>query len=286
MLTESLGLDAFRQNGSFTVPDMLTIERNDRGEPSVAFQGLDFLTVFNLVLYLYTDTVVDFWHYTRQHPKQAFRYRQIRTELMKVAAKLELTRLEPAIRQMVEPKPSMDEDMEVAFRDTTLFDNGDVLLQLADGDVRVHSALMCQRCPFFEGLFKGRAGGRWLSERRGLLEEPDDAISIDLKHIDSAMFQMVLRHIYADTGEELFDAVVTDGLDEFLDLVMDIMGIANELMLDRLSQICQRVIGQYGKLFPCLDLSNKIIESSNRTHLVILLYCVNLLKRRMLTLPS
>jgi len=227
------------------------------------------MTIFNLVLYLYTDTVVDFWHYTRQHPKLAFRYRQIRTELMKVAAKLELTRLEPAVRQMVEPKPSMDEDMEVAFRDPTLFDNGDVLIQLADGDVRVHSALVCQRCPFFEGLFKGRAGGRWLSERRGLLDEPDDAISIDLKHIDSAMFQMVLRHVYADTGEELFDSVVTDGLDEFLDLVMDVMGVANELMLDRLSQICQRVIGQYGKLSPHSSPSNKSLKPLSR-HLVVL----------------
>lgn len=166
---------------------------------------------------------------------------------MKVAVKLELTRLEPAVRQMVEPKPSLDEDMEIAFRDATLFDNGDVLIQLADGNFRVHSALMCQRCPFFEGLFKGRAGGRWLSERRDLLEEPSDAIDIDLKHIDSTMFQMVLRHVYADTGEELFDSVATDSLDEYLDMVMDVMGIANELMLDRLSQICQKTIGRYGE---------------------------------------
>jgi hypothetical protein len=35
-------------------------------------------------------------------------------------------------------------------------------------------------------------------------------------------------------------------LDELLDHVMDVMSVANELMLDRLSQICQRLIGRYG----------------------------------------
>ena len=61
------------------------------------------------------------------------------------------------------------------------------------------------------------------------------------------MFKLVLRHIYADTGEELFDDIVSADLDELLDFVMEVMSVANELMLDRLAQICQRVVGRYGK---------------------------------------
>jgi hypothetical protein len=30
-------------------------------------------------------------------------------------------------------------------------------------------------------------------------------------------------------------------------ILMDVMGVANELMLDRLSQICQEVIGRFGE---------------------------------------
>ncbi|KAK5241542.1 hypothetical protein LTR16_009280, partial [Cryomyces antarcticus] len=116
-------------------------------------------------------------------------------------------------------------DMELAIKDPAFFSDGDVEVQLADG------------------LFKGRAGGRWLAERRNLTEGLTDIVNVDLRHVESGVFLLVLRHIYADTGEELFDDVVTDDLDEFLNLVMDVMGVANELMLDRLSQICQKTVG-------------------------------------------
>ena len=132
--------------------------------------------------------------------------------------------------------------------------DGDVVVELANGDeFQVHSALICQRCPFFQGLFKGRAGGQWLAGRRNLHEESFDTITVDLKHIDRDIFQLVVRHVYADAGEEMFDDVVSEdlndylALDELLDHIMDVMGVANELMLDRLSQICQKMIGRYGR---------------------------------------
>jgi hypothetical protein len=58
--------------------------------------------------------------------------------------------------------------------------------------------------------------------------------------------------MYTDAGEELFEGITSEdlndflALDELLDHVMDVMSVANELMLDRLSQICQRLIGRYG----------------------------------------
>ena len=106
---------------------------------------------------------------------------------------------------------------------------------------------MCQRCPFFEGLFEGRAAGLWLSSRRQQLKEPEETIKVDLKHVDPTVFDFVLRHIYADTDEEIFDAVVTADFDSFLDLVMEVMSVANELMLDRLAQCCQKMLGRYGE---------------------------------------
>jgi inhibitor of Bruton tyrosine kinase len=125
-----------------------------------------------------------------------------------------------------------------------IFDSANVLVQLADAEVKVHMALVCRRCPFFEGLFQGRAQGQWLSGRIDSGE-----IRIDLKHVDSNVFRYVLRHIYADTGEELFDEAVASDLDEFLDLIIDVLSVANELMLDRLAIVCQSVIGRFGLYF-------------------------------------
>jgi hypothetical protein len=221
------------------------------GKTLILFQGVDFLTIFNLVLFVYTDTVIDFWHAARQYPNQAFRFRNSRTEIMKLASRLELRQLERAARQMITPVRSMNLDMELAIKNVPFFDDGDVSIRLSDGEVQVHSAIICQRCPFFHGMFKGRAGGQWLAGRRELAE-PSDTISIDLKHVDLRVFWLVVRHIYADAGEALFDDIVSDdfnnvlALEEFLDHVMDVMGVANELMLDRLSQVCQKVVGRYG----------------------------------------
>ena len=241
------GFAIFRKDYFFSIPEVVTIEYDSEGKALVLFEALDFITVLNVVLYLYTDSVVDVWHHTRHAQSSAFRYRQIRTELMKTASSLEMRRLEQAVRVMTEPPKSMHEDIEVAFRQPHYFDNGDVEVELDGKNVKVHSALMCQRCPFFEGLFEGRAAGQWLSSRRQQLEEPEEAIKVDLKHVDPSVFDFVLHHIYADADEEMFDVVVTADLDAFLDLVMEVMSVANELMLDRLAQCCQRVLGRYGE---------------------------------------
>ena len=244
------GINQFFNGGVFEIPEVLTVEPGEE-RTAIVFQGLDFLSLFNLALYIYTDTVVDFWNVTRQHPKMAFRWRSVRTELMKVASRLELRQLESAVRQQVNPRRTLALDMENAIRDDSLFEDGDIMVELADGEMQVHSDIMCQRCPFFQGLFRGRAGGQWLAGRR---TDESDIVRVDLKHIESSLFQLVLRYIYADAGEEVFDDVTSEdlndhlALEELLDHAMDVMSIANELMLDRLSQICQKLIGRYGML--------------------------------------
>jgi inhibitor of Bruton tyrosine kinase len=239
-------LTEFQNSYYFSIPDVLSIEYGPDGHIQLQFQGFDFLSILNYVFYLYTENIIDVWHHTQRKPHMAPRFRQIRTELMKIGANLEMRCLERAARVMTEPARCLNTDMEMAFTDPDFFSNGDVLIELADGiEVPAHSALLSNRCPFFEGLFFGRAGGLWLTARRGKAEEMVDVIRVDLKHVEEPGFRMVLRHIYADTGEELFDDVVTADLNEFIDLVIEVMAVGNELMLDRLTQVCQKVLGQY-----------------------------------------
>jgi alpha-tubulin suppressor-like RCC1 family protein len=238
------------RNSDVVLSDLLTV-KDHGGSILVLFHGLDFLTIFDLVLYVYTDSVVDFWNVTRHYPTLAYRYRSVRTELMKVASRLEMKQLEPAVRQMVNPQRSLNMDMAVAIKDVSFFESGDVVVDLADGEMRLHSDIICERCPFFEGLFRGRTGGQWLAGRR---TEESSLVRVDLTHVDTHLFELVVRHLYTDAGEEIFEDVTSEdlndllALDELLDHVMDVMSVANELMLDRLTQICQRLIGRYGKL--------------------------------------
>jgi alpha-tubulin suppressor-like RCC1 family protein len=236
-----------RKSGLSSISDLFSIGYGEAGVIRLKFQGIDFLSILNFVLSVYTDTLIDVWYYTRLLPDLAFRFRQVRSEMMRIGSCLELRSFERSVRVMVKPTRTLHADMEQAITDLRFFDDGDAIVELADSEVMVHSVLMCQRCPFFEGLFKGRAAGEWLSSRRERVAETSGVIKIDLKHVDSAVFKLVLRHIYADTGEELFEDVVTEDIDEFLDIVMDVMSVANELMLDRLSQICQKTLGRFGE---------------------------------------
>ncbi|KAJ9656049.1 hypothetical protein H2198_005209 [Neophaeococcomyces mojaviensis] len=256
-------LAAFSETYYFSLPDVLSLEYGSDGQIRLHFSGADFLTITNLVLYLYTDQIADVWRYTSKALHLAPRYRQVRMELMRIATALDLKQLERAVRVMDEPADSLRNDFETAFHDSDLFSDADVVVDLADGEERyAHSVILRSRCPFFEGLFYGHTGGMWMADRRQNSEEGQEAVRVDLKHVDANVFELVLRHIYADTSEELFDAVVTKDLDGFVDLVIEVMAVANELMLDRLARVCQKVIGRYVTPRSVCGLLNTIAESS------------------------
>lgn len=257
-----LAFITFRQKYYFSISEVVTIEYDGEGKVLVTFPGVDFITVLNLVLYIYTDTVVDVWRHTKRSPEFASRYRQIRLETMKIASQLEMAALEQAARVMVQPSKTLHQDMERAFRQPGYYETGDVEIELDGKSVRVHSALMCQRCPFFQGLFNGRAAGLWLSSRREQAQEPQEAIKVDLKHVDPNVFEFVLRYLYADTDDGLFQDVVTVDFDAFLDLVLDVMSVANELMLDRLQQSCQKVLGSFVNTRNVCQLVNAVAPCS------------------------
>ncbi|KAH8684602.1 putative BTB/POZ domain-containing protein 1 [Tricladium varicosporioides] len=237
-------LDKFREAATANIPGVITVEKGPRrgsDRTKIIFHGLDFITVVNMAIYLYTDTVVDVWHSTRQFPKMAFRYRQVRIELMKTAAHLKLVKLESSVRLMTSPDRRLNLEMGLAIQDPRFFEDADTVIELDGSEMAAHKAILCQRCPFFDGLFNGRAGGQWLAGRRDSL----DIVRVDMKHVAPETFRLVLRYLYADVGKELFDDIVAADIDEFSDLVMDVMAVSNELMLDQLSQICQKVIGRF-----------------------------------------
>ncbi|KAL7622179.1 hypothetical protein AAE478_007682 [Parahypoxylon ruwenzoriense] len=238
------GLQRFRESGIYEVPDFVNVsERNDVTIVEFA-GGVDLIALMNLIVYMYSDRVIPAWNFARQSKPLAYRYRQIRTEVMKLATRLGMADLEAAVRIQSSPPRSMNRDFKKAIEDPAFFEDGDALLELDGDEIPVHSTMLCQRCPWFHGLFNGRSRGMWLESRRAALKD-SDRINIDMKHMDPESFHYVLQYLYADVGEELFDDVVMDNIDDFSELVMDVMSIANELMLDRLAQICQKSIGRF-----------------------------------------
>lgn len=224
-----------RISSLYDSPDCLNIEVKD-GKTKVTFSGFDIISLLNLILYMYEDRVIPAWNFARQDPSLAYRYRQVRTDVTKLASRLEMTNLEAAAQKQTDPDRSLNLDLRAAIDDLSFFDNADAILNLDGGDIPAHSSLLRQRSAFFEALFHGRSQGAWLGSRRAALSS-DDMIPVDLEHIELKTFQYVLRYLYADVGSELFDDVVCDNVDDFSDLVMDVLNVANELMLDRVSRL-------------------------------------------------
>ncbi|KAF7719851.1 Uncharacterized protein PECH_007761 [Penicillium ucsense] len=236
-------LREFRESYYASVPNVFDIEYGKDGTTQVRLMSADPLTVMNIVFFLYTDSILDVWHMAKSSPQSAARYRQVRIEVMKAATHLALPSLERAARLMVEPEKTLKTDMAHAIKHASFFDDADVVVDLAQGDtVHVHSQVVCQRCPFFDTLFNGRSGGAWLAPRK---TGSSDKVYVDLKHIPLSTFDFVLRYLYADLEEQLFDEVRTKTLDEFIDIILDVMYVADELMIDRLSQICQKMLGRF-----------------------------------------
>ncbi|KAI3335636.1 hypothetical protein F4824DRAFT_464313 [Ustulina deusta] len=238
------GFHRFREIGQYDIPELLTITA-EQGTTIVEFSwNIDIIAVLNIIVYMYSDRVIPAWNFTRQASPLAYRYRQIRTDVMKLATQLGIPKLEAAARTQTAPSRSMNVDFQDAFNDPIFFEDGDALLELDGDEIPVHSTILCRRCPWFQGLFNGRSRGKWLESRRAA-QDDSDLLNIDLHHMDPEAFHYVLQYLYADVGQELFDSAVADSIDDFAEIVMNVMSIANELMLDRLSQICQNIIGRF-----------------------------------------
>ncbi|KAL7799192.1 hypothetical protein V8C37DRAFT_152218 [Trichoderma ceciliae] len=236
-------LSDFRFHGFYTQSETFLIENVD-DKMVLTLLHVDIFTMLNIVVYVYQDNIVPVWKYTREAPALAHRFRQVRTDLMKVATKLNMPKLEAAARLQAGLERTLDTDLQEAITDPIFFDDGDVVLELDEDEVTVHSHLLCQRCPFFDGMFNGRSQGQWLADRRHATHQAEP-VRIDLKHIHPETFSYVLTFLYGDVGEEIFDDVKATSLDEFSELVLDVLSVANELMIDRLSQTCQSLIGKF-----------------------------------------
>ncbi|KAL2856010.1 BTB/POZ protein [Aspergillus pseudoustus] len=232
----------FRSEQPASMPELFTIEKDKTGKCQIIFQGVDIWVVLNIAFFLYSDNVFDVWQQARYSPENAPRYRQVRTEVMRTATQLNLPALERAAILMVRPAKSIKADFAMALNDAAFYESADVVIDLSDGQMTAHSQIICQRCPFFDTLFHGRSGGFWLQSRR---KNPEDKIHVDLKHIDRVVFEFILRYMYTDTDDRLFDEVRTKDTEELIDLIIDVAFVADELMIDRLAQICQKALGKF-----------------------------------------
>lgn len=231
------------RNGKSCSPELYTIDLKDN-KIEIHFTELDLLSLTNLALYIHCGHVM---HAGRRSSKVYQQWNKSgKPALLQVASKLQIKGMVDTIRAGSTKQGFYNNALEHFFANQAveplLLPGADARVTLEDGERIVHSVLLCQRSEFFKALFSGGSAGHWLDGR----SVKDELVAVDLSHINSWTFDIFLRWAYTDEDESLFRDLVADDLEEYVDKVVEVLSLANELMVEPLSEICQEALAQQG----------------------------------------
>ncbi|KAJ3279914.1 hypothetical protein HK104_001075, partial [Borealophlyctis nickersoniae] len=123
----------------------------------------------------------------------------------------------------------------------------DVLIRLEDRDVPCHQVILVSRCPFFEAMLG--SGSRWM-----LRSDDAGRVVVGMDHITWPVFRLILRYIYGgdDGVDSVFADIAISSVEKLVQFVVEVMSCANELLMERVKDICSVV------LISVLDLRNVV----------------------------
>ena len=197
-----------------------------------------------LVHYLYTDELPPVWTASLGVvtaplcARLGVRLDDVRASLTTVAAAddAHLGALHDVLRSGLAraPEPTLRRDLAALYAGVARGDapGTDVVLHLADRDVACHG-LFLRRSPVLQALFEWR-------RTRGDRGAPTP---IDMRHWPWRTVRVGLAHLYTDAGAAVFAGMDAEGhADQFVDLVLDVLQLADELLLDALQLVCVRLL--------------------------------------------
>ena len=227
--------------------------RDVDGIMDVNLENIGVVAAAQLVHYLYADKLLDLPETKDDHKGKRL---QMIAELRTLAEKFHLKQLSDALPSswyiVLYPEPTLRKHLRNLHKLSPKLTSPDTILCLKDREVACHSFILQARCPFFEAMLDtARMGGGWVASRRNEARaEGSSEVKIQLKHLSWNHMSLVLDHIYSDGEIELFDHVQKETSDEFLEYVIEVMAVSNELLLDRLKDICQSVLARFGTNSP------------------------------------
>ncbi|KAJ8293937.1 BTB/POZ domain-containing protein 1 [Rhodotorula toruloides] len=258
----SCGTDAVVNVGALTIPvhkSVLSARSPVLAQHFATSRQFDLscspLTAFLLIHYLYSDDFPAVWDTRIGMPLRAslpdeqkgmLQVGVVRTEFRELALALELSALAQVLERQVKtvPPPVLAASLGDVFSASSTSKGRlpdslkpDVVLRLADREVKCHSVVLRARCPFFTTFFDD---ADWSDSRR-----ERGIVSFDFAHIDWTVMSLVLDHIYRDAGMSLFQTIERETADEYIDFTVQVLAAANELLLDKLKQVCSAVLRSF-----------------------------------------
>lgn len=211
---------------------------------------LSFASAMFLLLYLYTDDMPPVWcasvgYLVAEQARQAdFDVRLVYSELYEWATSLSMTALQEflASRLVKPPRQTLHPQLHELFEGLLAqkpLPGADVVLHLADADITCHSIFL-RRSPMLESLLDWRA-----------MRGDSGYVHIDIPHWTWPIMRVGLAFLYMDADTAAFQGTDEDkSPDQFIDFVLDVLQLADELLLEKLQHIT------YGFLSPRVKPTN------------------------------
>ncbi|KAG0342364.1 hypothetical protein BG000_005167 [Podila horticola] len=252
---------AFVENAysRLTVGSLVSVEPlsdQPQGRLYTVHLKVELATAVLLLQFLYSDRIDPFWDAFDLPKSSKPSSLKIRQELYHLALELGLPTLQAALQFSFTHScsPSLSVNFAQVLDDGDLFNGlSDVKLLLADGfSVNAHQVILGHRSPFFNAMFvrtnewiRDRQGPRRLPPGKGTGEvESPHILTVDMTHMSFESMQLVLHYMYSDCGPEIFDGIEKDEMDDLIEVVLNVLQIADEWLMDRLKDICEQVLGE------------------------------------------
>lgn len=214
---------------------------------------VEFTTAVLLLQFLYSDRFDPFWD-ALDLPKANKQYAlKVRQELYHLALELSLPTLQAALQYSFTHvcTASLAKNMEQVIADSPRFRSmADVQLLLKDGaSIYAHQTILGYRSPFFHAMFVRT--NEWIRARQGQMQLPNTngetknkILEVKMEHMDLEAMTLAIKYMYTDCGPDLFYDIEKDEMDDLIQVVLNVLQIADELLMDRLKEICEHVLGE------------------------------------------
>lgn len=127
--------------------------------------------------------------------------------------------------------------------------SGDVSIQLKDCEIKCHSHILRERSAFFETLLSSR----W--------EKSSECV--DFTEHTKSTFYPILKYIYGSKVEDVFDLGHSyDEIDLYINDLLDLVELSDELLLFQLKDLCQVVISEF------INLDNVVVLLAHSDNLL------------------
>jgi hypothetical protein len=222
------------------------------GLPRLVIDGCRPMAAILLMTYLYSDDVPAIWDrrvalvVESDLTELGVRPGEVKRDLHQLARLLDLPRLHEALEPLAKrvPVPSLQRDMNTLYHavgspSSAGLPDPDVVLKLADREVKAHSLVLRARSPLFAAFFDD---DDWTSRRW----TPKGTITVSLSHLPWRSMEYVLRYLCCGEEDAMFDDLAdVHSVDDLLDLMFDVGSAANELHITRLMLVCAKLVSRY-----------------------------------------